>query len=130
MEQHDREEIGRRIAAARVFAGLSQGELGKCLADNPTYGEALSQSGVSRLERGTLEVKSRDWGPLLAAIADICGVPESWYYADFTRLGEIAHEQAKSSFARAIHTAAQREPTSPASGRGSNRVRGARGTAS
>lgn len=125
MDRDDRQEIGRRIAAARVFAGLSQGELGRCLADNPTYGEALSQSGVSRLERGTLEVKARDWGPLLAAVADICGVPDSWYFADFSRLDEIAAEAAKSSFARAIREAARPRSGTPVGAGAPTPVQGA-----
>lgn len=132
MPHSDRDEIGRRIAAARSIAGLSQRDMGKCLADNPNYGETLSQAGVSRLERGQLHVRRRDWTPLLRAIAEVCGVPMSWFYADFSRLDEIAPatpEESKASFARALHSRAQPTSSTPEADRESTPDRGGRETA-
>lgn len=85
-----RTDIGRRIAAARGLAGLTQGELAQALSASNAYGEPISQTSVSRIEKDGENFSPRDWKSLLPAIADICDVPITWFLADLTRVVEIA----------------------------------------
>lgn len=66
-----REELGRRIATARIASGLSQREL----ADRIGLKNA---SDVSRYERGIVEVS----GPRIDLIAEATGRPRSYFTRD------------------------------------------------
>lgn len=80
-------EVGKRIKAARAYAGISSQE---------TLGELLggvSQSMIQRLESGDRGLKPYEQRTLLVGIADVCGLPAAWFTADFSRLDEIAVRQ-------------------------------------
>lgn len=77
-------EVGRRIAAARAYAGIkSQAKLGELLG-------GVSQSTMQRLEAGGRGLKPYEQRTLLAAIAEVCELPAAWFTADFSRLDEIS----------------------------------------
>lgn len=70
-------DIGRRIVSARCYAGFSQQELAERIG--------VSQSTIDRWEdRG--KFGQRAWLPV---IAQECGVPLAWFFADWDRLSEI-----------------------------------------
>jgi transcriptional regulator with XRE-family HTH domain len=71
-------ELGKRVRAARCYAGLKQRELGARL-------EHPDDQNIKRTERGQRDPKL----PERKLIADICGVPYEFFYADWDRLAEI-----------------------------------------
>lgn len=74
--------VGRRVAAARKNAGLSQKQLGEAIPGG------MSVSGVSRLElRGTTKAE------LLKQVARACKVPVAWLRDDTSPLDEQLPER-------------------------------------
>lgn len=70
------EEVGRRVRAARGYADLSQAELGKLVG--------ISEDRLTGLEHGSKEAKPWElWG-----IAEVCGLPRSWFTVDWRSGGE------------------------------------------
>lgn len=80
-------DTGKRIAAARAYAGYSQSGLAKKLG--------TSQSTIQRIESESRGIRPLERITLLPAIARACGLPESWFYADLSRLDEITSEEAR-----------------------------------
>lgn len=83
------EERRRRIAAARGYAGLSRGALGKKM-------DGVSEDTVKRWEDGTNKrpLKAHEEEALLRNVADACGLPENFFYIDFAaNAGGAAEER-------------------------------------
>jgi hypothetical protein len=78
----DREEIRRRLKAARAFAGFSKPA---ALAEAaPCKENGLRPSGIIRIESMVRDAKPWE----LECIAKACGLPVSWFTAPFERLDE------------------------------------------
>lgn len=84
----DLPDVGKRLAAARAYAGItSQAKLGELLG-------GMSQSTIQRIERGERNLKPYEMRTLLKSVADLCELPVEWFTADWQRLGEIVPENA------------------------------------
>ena len=85
-QQDTRDEVARRIRAARGYAGLSRARLAKRIATR------MSDSGFSA---GTLKLweDGGTVGPVPPhkrnVVAAACGLPPAFFTADFNRLHEI-----------------------------------------
>ena len=67
------QNIGRTVAGAREMLGWDQGDLAAAVAEQGTL---MSARTLGRIERGEREPRAGE----LAAIADVLGVPISWFY--------------------------------------------------
>lgn len=74
-----REELVRRVVAARELRGLTQLELGQLVAD-----EGLGKHDMPKLERG--ENGARFTGAHRRVLASVLRVPERWFTDDDDRL--------------------------------------------
>lgn len=63
----DAKELGRRVRAARAYAGLSNTELAESIQ--------IGRSTLVKIEAGRREAKRWE----LYAIAEVCGVPREWF---------------------------------------------------
>lgn len=72
------EELGRRMAAARAYAGVTQTEMGKHLQ--------LSTSTLRRIESG----EQRATLDLCKVVAERCGLPLAFFEVDLSRLTELS----------------------------------------
>ena len=77
----DDTEVGRRIRAARGYAGLSQSELGKRVD--------LSEDRVAALEKG--ERRAHKWE--LWGIAEECDLSRSWFTDEWTNASVVEIER-------------------------------------
>lgn len=74
-DENWREEISRRMRAARAYAGLSSVKKLAAKIDEP----GLGTSTLYAIEQGRRRARPRD----LRAIAQACGLPDSWFEVDF-----------------------------------------------
>lgn len=65
--------IGRNIAGARELLGWDQNDLA---AEIASRGTLMSARTLGRIERGEREARAGE----VAAIAEVLGVPVSWFY--------------------------------------------------
>lgn len=91
--QAARLEVGRRIKAARAYAGLtSQQELAKKIA-SLGYSRGYKRDVIAGWEVGGYKhALGRD---KLRTIAEACDLPYEFFTADFSRLGEISSPGAQ-----------------------------------
>lgn len=67
-----RDDVARRVRAARAYAGL-------------TFDELAERSDIGRSTLLRIETKGRPIKlPELLAIADACGLPRRWFFDDWT----------------------------------------------
>lgn len=66
-EELSAEELGRRIRAARAYAGLGQAELSENLQ--------MSQTTLARIEAGEPKARKIE----MWAVAEMCGLPRAWF---------------------------------------------------
>lgn len=80
-DRPDPEQVARRVRAAQAYARLSRDELG----------QAIGKSGsvIDEITGKRSRLRGASWDEL-RAIADRCGLPFEWFWADLGRLGEIA----------------------------------------
>jgi hypothetical protein len=80
-DRPDPAEVARRVRAAQAYAKLTREELG----------DAIGKSGsvVDEITGKRSRLRGASWEEL-RAIADRCGLPFEWFWADLDRLGEIA----------------------------------------
>lgn len=80
-DRPDPAEVARRVRAAQAYAKLTRDELG----------HAIGKSGsvIDEITGKRARLRGASWEEL-RAIADRCGLPFEWFWADFGRLGEIA----------------------------------------
>lgn len=78
----EREEIRRRLKAARAYAGFTKPTT---LAQQPL----LVKNGITASRIVQTEAMNRDARPMeLECIAAACGLPTEWFTAPFERLAE------------------------------------------
>lgn len=85
------EESARRIRAAQAYAKLSRAEMAEAIGRHPSVYDEMT--GKRRQLRGA------SWDEL-RAIAERCGLPFEFFWADFKRLPEIAPADASPALLR------------------------------
>lgn len=103
------------MRAARALAGLSIPELSAELVKRGKW-RGLKPTILYQIEQGKREGTQPEE---LRLIAEACGVPFSWFAADFSRLDEVAADDPLSEVARRISAAYQRSEERRGGRRGS-----------
>jgi transcriptional regulator with XRE-family HTH domain len=84
-------DIGKRIRAARCYAGYSLGGMAKKLEIGRNSQIAIERQDPERKDRRPRESELRQ-------LAATCRLPLEFFYADFTRLKEISPSDAGGRF--------------------------------
>jgi peptidoglycan/xylan/chitin deacetylase (PgdA/CDA1 family) len=91
-DRPDPEEVARRVRAAQAYAKLSREQLGAAIGK--------SGSVIDEITGKRARLRGASWEEL-RAIADRCGLPFEWFWADLDRLGAIApDDRAPALFSR------------------------------
>jgi transcriptional regulator with XRE-family HTH domain len=77
-------DLGKRLRAAREYAGMNGAQAAKILG--------WSNSNYQRLEAGTRELKDWESDALLPRMAKACGVPADWFTAPWPVVGTTVTE--------------------------------------
>lgn len=81
----DWEEQSRRVRAAMAYAKMDRSAAARAFGTSPgTFDRIIGTKGKA-------ERKLATWKEL-ADFAERCDLPREWFYADFSRLGEIVTE--------------------------------------
>jgi transcriptional regulator with XRE-family HTH domain len=89
------DDLGKRIRAARAYAGLSQ----ETLAD----GISLTLHAMQRIEAGVEQLAEDDRRSLVRGVAASTGLPEQFFTVDYASLAaEEAPEEELSSLGAAL----------------------------
>lgn len=80
-DRPDPDEVARRVRAAQAYAKLSREELGAAIGK--------SGSVIDEITGKRARLRGASWDEL-RAIANRCGLPFEWFWADFERLDTIA----------------------------------------
>lgn len=94
------DDLPARIRAAIAYAGA-----GKLTARRLADELRMSPGQISHYAAGTKPIPASRQKPLIDTAAELSGLPPSFFYADFTRLDEIAQDEGAEEFIEATRAA-------------------------